>query len=150
MQCSLFGAITEMSRMSIRRYSELIRIPTFSDRFTYASLQGKVGAETFAGRRLLNQDFYRSAEWRRAREVAIVRDLGCDLAHPDVPIAGKIIIHHLNPITLDDLSNLELILDPEFMVCVSLDTHNAIHYGSVAAQKEGYTPRSQNDTCPWR
>lgn len=136
--------------MSIKTYSELVRLPTFSERLGYAALSGSVGEETFSGRRLLNQNFYRSFEWKRVRDAVIVRDLGCDLACYDVPIAGKIIVHHLNPITLSDLDDMRAVLDPELMVCVSLDTHNMIHYGDVSGRPDPYIPRSQNDTCPWR
>lgn len=136
--------------MNIKTYSELIKLPTFSERVLYTSMVKGVGEETFAGRRVLNQAFYRSAEWKKVRDTVIVRDLGCDLAHQDFPIIGKIIVHHLNPITINDLSDASLILDPELLVCVSLDTHNVIHYGDVSGEDRIYTPRSQNDTCPWR
>lgn len=136
--------------MSARTYSELIRFPTFAERFRYASLGGTVGEETFAGRRLLNQSFYRSAEWKRVRDAVVVRDLGCDLAHPDRLIVGKIIVHHLNPITPSSLLNIREILDPELMICVSFETHNAIHYGDLMGPTDEYVERCQNDTCPWR
>lgn len=145
-----FAGIMGMNQMSIKTYSELIQLPTFAERLKYVCIGGVVGAETFGGRRLLNQDFYRSAEWRRARDMVIVRDLGCDLAHPDVPIVGTIIVHHLNPINPSDLVNLRKLLDPELMVSTSLETHNAIHYGDATERVVGYVPRSQNDTCPWR
>lgn len=136
--------------MKLKTYTELIKLPTFAERVLYASTHGVVGAETFGGRRLLNQSFYRSAEWRRARDIVLARDFGCDLAHPDYPIVGKIIVHHLNPITPNDLTDMRNVLDPELMVCVSFETHNAIHYGDGPSVEKDYVPRSQNDTCPWR
>lgn len=136
--------------MSVRTYSDLIRLSTFAERLRYATLSGTVGEGTFFGRRVLNQSFYRSAEWKRARDAVIVRDLGCDLGCRDRPIVGKIVVHHLNPITPRSLNDIKVILDPELMVCVSLDTHNLIHYGTIQEMLDDYTPRSQNDTCLWR
>lgn len=137
--------------MRIRCYSELIRFPTFEDRLQYASIGGEVGARTFGGRRLLNQDFYRSREWKRARQAVLVRDLGCDLGVPERQIFGSVIVHHLNPILPEDLDGcFEALLDPEFMVCVSHETHNLLHYGAECSKQPVIVERFQNDTCPWR
>lgn len=132
-------------------YSELIKIPTFKDRFEYLKLTGEVGADTFGFDRYLNQTFYKSAIWRKIRNQIIVRDNGCDMAHPDYPIAGKIVIHHLNPVDQDDvIYQRDILLNPEFLVCVSLMTHNAIHYGSQELLPSDPIERKPNDTCPWR
>lgn len=135
---------------SIRRYSELIQIDSFEDRFRYLKLQGFVGDLTFGGNRYLNQKFYHSKEWRKVRDEVIVRDSGNDLAHPDFPIMGKIQVHHMNPITVDDIRNgSELLFNPEFLICVSEQTHNAITYGSDKTLPKLYVERKPNDTCPW-
>ena len=132
-------------------YSELIKIPTFKDRFEYLKLTGEVGADTFGFDRYLNQTFYKSAIWRKIRNQIIVRDNGCDMAHPDYPIAGKIVIHHLNPVDQDDvIYQRDILLNPEFLVCVSLMTHNAIHYGSQELLPSDPIERKPNDTCPWK
>lgn len=132
-------------------YSELIKIPTFKDRYEYLKLTGEVGADTFGFDRYLNQSFYKSAIWRKIRNQVIVRDNGCDMAHPDYPIAGKIVIHHLNPVDQDDvIYQRDILLNPEFLVCVSLMTHNAIHYGSQELLPSDPIERKPNDTCPWR
>ena len=136
--------------MVFKTYSELIRLPTFEERFQYAIVGGGVGEVTFGGRRILNQRFYRSAEWKRVRDAVIVRDEGCDLAVSGRSIIGRIMIHHLNPIVVDDMSQLGILLDPEFLVCVSHDTHNALHYGDLDNLPKDYRPRFQNDTCPWK
>lgn len=134
----------------IRTYKELLRFPTFEDRFRYACVLGDVGESTFGGHRILNQRFYRSTEWKRVRDAVIIRDNGCDLAFEERPILGKIMIHHLNPISVDDVDRLDLLLDPEFLVCVSHETHNALHYGDIDSILKDYNPRFQNDTCPWK
>lgn len=132
-------------------YSELIKIPTFKDRFEYLKLTGEVGNDTFGFDRYLNQTFYKSTIWRKIRNQVIVRDNGCDMAHPDYPIAGKIVIHHLNPVDQDDvIYQRDILLNPEFLVCVSLITHNAIHYGSQELLPSDPIERKPNDTCPWR
>lgn len=132
-------------------YSELIKIPTFKDRFEYLKLTGEVGNDTFGFDRYLNQTFYKSSIWHKIRNQVIVRDNGCDMAHPDYPIAGKIVIHHLNPVDQDDvIYQRDILLNPEFLVCVSLITHNAIHYGSQELLPSDPIERKPNDTCPWR
>lgn len=136
----------------IRTYSELIKLPTFFERFRYLKLSADVGVDTFGYDRYLNQQFYKSATWRQLRSQIITRDMGCDLAHPDFEIGGSIIVHHLNPITKSDvLEHSDYLLDPEFLVCVSDNTHKAIHYGdeSLLLDTEPVI-REPFDTCPWR
>lgn len=135
----------------IRTYSELIRLPTFEERFNYLKLHGEVAGETFGFDRYLNQKFYKSYEWQQVRDKVIMRDMGCDLACRDLPINGKIIIHHMNPISIEDLQqNQGILLDPEFLVCVSMDTHNAIHYGDDSIlNKNKFEERKPNDTKLW-
>lgn len=136
--------------MSILTYSELIRIPDFKSRFNYLRLDGKVAHETFGFDRYLNQRFYASKEWKKFRRDIIIRDGGFDMAHKDFPIPGRIIIHHLNPIAPEDLENsADLLLDPNNVVCVSEDTHNAIHYGVEDIVRKDYTPRRPGDTKLW-
>lgn len=137
--------------MSIKTYSELIALPTFEERYEYLRLNSRVGKDTFGFDRYLNQNFYRSAEWRRIRDRVIVRDNGCDLAIDDRIIYGKILIHHMNPITDKDLFNLsDILLDPEYLICVSHNTHNAIHYGDGERLVKDPIVRTKNDTCPWK
>ena len=137
--------------MSIRTYSELITIPTFEERFEYLQLKGSVGKDTFGYDRYLNQVLYRSPEWKRLRNQIIIRDGGCDLACDGYDVYGKILIHHLNPITVEDvLTRSRKVFDPDNLVCVSHSTHNAIHYGDVDLLATGPIIRTKNDTCPWR
>ena len=137
--------------MSIRTYSELITIPTFEERFEYLQLKGSVGKDTFGYDRYLNQVLYRSPEWKRLRNQIIIRDGGCDLACDGYDIYDKVLIHHLNPITVDDvLARSRKVFDPDNLVCVSHNTHNAIHYGDVDLLVTGPIIRTKNDTCPWR
>ena len=137
--------------MGIRTYSELITIPTFEERFEYLQLKGSVGKDTFGYDRYLNQVLYRSPEWKRLRNQIIIRDGGCDLACDGYDIYGKVLIHHLNPITVEDvLARSRKVFDPDNLVCVSHSTHNAIHYGDVDLLVTGPIIRTKNDTCPWR
>ena len=137
--------------MSIKTYSELIRIPTFEERFEYLQLKGSVGKDTFGHDRYLNQVLYRSPEWKRLRNQIIIRDGGCDLACDGYDIYDKVLIHHLNPITVEDvLTRSRKVFDPDNLVCVSHSTHNAIHYGDVDLLVTGPIIRTKNDTCPWR
>ena len=137
--------------MSIRTYSELITIPTFEERFEYLQLKGSVGKDTFGYDRYLNQVLYRSPEWKRLRNQIIIRDDGCDLACDGYDIHSKVLIHHLNPITVEDvLARSRKVFDPDNLVCVSHNTHNAIHYGDVDLLITGPIIRTKNDTCPWR
>ena len=138
--------------MQIRSYSELIRIPSFKDRFEYLKLNGSVGATTFSSHRYLNQQFYRSSKWIRFRNEVIIRDLGCDLAHPDfeIPKYAKLTIHHINPITIYDILNESSnLLDFENVVCTTYATHKAIHYGDESLLGL-LNERKPNDMCPWR
>lgn len=137
--------------MSIRRYSELIKLPTFEERFEYLRLDGQVGADTFGSDRYLNQIFYKSPEWKKIRDEIIIRDQCCDLAMPGYDIHGPVLIHHLNPITKEDiLSGTDLLLNPEYLVCTIQSTHNAIHYGDVNLLITNPIERKPNDTCPWK
>lgn len=134
-----------------RTYSELIKLPTFEERYRYLRIGGVVGEDTFGHARMLNQIFYRSPEWKRFRREIIIRDNGCDLAMDGWVIRDKIYIHHLNPITLDDIRNRNSnLLDPENAVVVSFGTHQAIHYGDESMLAIGFTERKPNDTIPWR
>lgn len=135
----------------LRTYSELITLPTFKERFQYLQLSGSVGANTFGYDRYLNQLFYRSPEWKQLRDEIIIRDNGCDLAMDGYDIYGRIIIHHLNPLVKDDILNRsEYLLNPEFLVCTTHNTHNAIHYGDESLLITEPIVRSRNDTCPWK
>ena len=137
--------------MSIKTYSELITIPTFEERFEYLQLKGSVGKDTFGYDRHLNQVLYRSPEWKRLRNQIIIRDCGCDLACDGYDIHSKVLIHHLNPITVEDvLARSRKVFDPDNLVCVSHNTHNAIHYGDVDLLVTAPIIRTKNDTCPWR
>lgn len=135
-----------------RRYSELIQIPTFKERFEYLKIDEFIGNRTFGGDRYLNQKFYKSIRWKRTRRSVILRDNGFDLAHQDYPISGFIYIHHLNPIDVDDiLQDRECLFDLENLISVSFHTHNAIHYGANEnVPREQLIIRSKNDTCPWK
>lgn len=135
----------------IKTYSELIRIPTFEERYRYLRLYGSVGEETFGFKRWVNQEFYHSDKWLRFRDKIIIRDGGCDLAVEGFEIYGPIIIHHLNPITYDDILNRNpCVFDPDNVVCTKLSTHNAIHYGDETLLPKLPVERTKNDTCPWR
>lgn len=136
---------------NIRTYSELIRLPTFEDRYRYLRLSGSVGRETFGFDRYLNQIFYRSPEWRSVRDFVIVRDNGCDLGIDGREIHERIIIHHMNPITIEDIERRsDYLLDPEFLISTIHSTHNAIHYGDESLLILAPVERSLYDTCPWR
>lgn len=137
--------------MSIRTYSELILLPTFEERYKYLRLAGKVGQETFGFDRYLNQMFYKDPKWLAIRDYVIIRDNGCDLAIPGREIHSKILVHHMNPITKDDiLKRSKFLLDPEYLVCTIKNTHDAIHYGDENLLFKDPIERSKNDTCPWR
>lgn len=139
-----------MTRTIIRTYEDLIKIDSFEDRFEYLKLSGAVGEDTFGFDRWLNQIFYKSKEWRRIRDEVIVRDMGHDLAHEDYPIKGKVIIHHMNPIFLDDLvDRTEFLLDPSYLICTSHNTHNAIHFGDQNLLPKKPILRRPGDTKLW-
>jgi hypothetical protein len=134
----------------LRTYTELSKIETLGDRFDYLSLGGEVGATTFGYDRWLNQSFYRSREWRDIRDFVIVRDDGNDMGLFDYPIVGAPHIHHINPITLEDIEyETGTLLDPENLISVSHRTHNAIHYGSRSNLREVPIARAQGDTRLW-
>lgn len=137
--------------MNIRTYSELILLPTFEERFKYLQLNGRVGDDTFGFDRYINQKFYRSAEWKRIRDYIIIRDNGCDLAVDGYEIHGRILIHHMNPITISDIKfSTEYLMNPDYLICVTHSTHNAIHYGDEKQIITGPIVRTKNDTCPWK
>lgn len=138
--------------MSVSKsYLEMMRLPTFEERYEYLKLGGLVGEETFGYDRYLNQVLYRSPEWKRFRRDIILRDNGCDLACDGYDITGKILIHHINPITIDDITNRSACLfDPNNVISTSLNTHNAIHYGDAELLMTGPIERTKNDTCPWK
>lgn len=136
--------------MKIRTYSELIRLPTFEERFKYLSLHGIPGETTFGFDRYLNQVFYKSREWRQARDFVIVRDNACDLGIYGREIFNGIRVHHMNPITIYDFEeNYDLLLDPEFLICSSLNTHNAIHFGDQRSLIRLPVERRKGDTKLW-
>lgn len=135
----------------MRTYSELIAIPTYIERYRYLRLGGKVGRQTFGVYRRLNQVFYRTPEWMRFRNAIILRDMGRDLAFDGMDIRGAISVHHLNPISVDDIVERNpCLLDPENVVCCTFNTHQAIHYGDESLLPiDLFTERSPNDTSPW-
>lgn len=138
-------------KMIIRTYSELSKLETFRDRYEYLKLGGKVGEETFGFDRYLNQIFYKSSEWLRTRDIVIARDNGCDLGVRGHEIYGKIIIHHMNPIDLEDIfKRKEILLNPEYLISTVLTTHNAIHYGNARLLVDAPIERRPNDTIPWK
>ena len=135
----------------IRTYSELRKLNTFKERYDYLRLYGRVGKETFGFDRYLNQIIYKLPEWKSVRDKVIVRDCGCDLGMEGYEIGEKILVHHMNPITMDDIINhSQDIFNPEYLICVSHQTHNAIHYGDESQLISGPVERSPNDTCPWK
>lgn len=142
-----------MSRDKIRTYSELIRLPTFEERFEYLKLSGIVGSPTFAAERYLNQRFYHDNEWQSIRNSIIIRDYGHDLAmmSPEFEIVGPVYVHHMNPVMIEDIVDFtEFLTNPEYLVCTSFSTHNAIHYSSLDTCRAYSVERVPNDTCPWR
>lgn len=137
--------------MRIRTYSELITLPTFEERFQYLKLNGAVGKDTFGFDRYLNQIFYKSQKWLSVRDQVIIRDNGCDLGIEGYEIHGRILIHHMNPITLRDLEiESDFLLDPEYLISTVHNTHNAIHYGDENLLYKAPVERTRFDTCPWR
>ena len=144
------GTVIVMSMMT-KSYLEMIQLPTFEERYEYLKLGGVIGEETFGYDRYLNQVLYRSSEWKCFRRDIILRDNGCDLACDGYDIIGKILIHHINPITIDDIMNRSSCLfDPNNVISTSLNTHNAIHYGDAELLMTGPIERTKNDTCPWK
>lgn len=137
--------------MSIKTYSELIQLPTFEERFRYLKLDGRVGEDTFGFDRYLNQLFYQSQKWKKIRDYVIIRDNGCDLGVEGYEIHGRLLIHHMNPISIQDiLHESDFLLDPEYLITTVHNTHNAIHYGDESLLYTGPIERTLHDTCPWK
>lgn len=137
--------------MVIRTYSELIKLPTFEERYRYLRLGGRVGEDTFGFDRYLNQLFYKSDEWLARRDEIIIRDNGCDLGIEGREIFGRILIHHMNPIRVKDIiDRTDYLLNPEYLICTVKNTHDAIHYGNEETLILVPPERTKNDTCPWR
>lgn len=135
----------------LRSYSELSRLRTFDERFRYLLLAGSVGVETFGFDRYVNQRFYRSEEWKHVRNIVIARDNGCDLGIEGRDINGRVYVHHMNPMNLEQINDhMDLILDPEYLVCMTFATHNAIHYGDESYITLAPVERQPNDMCPWK
>lgn len=136
--------------MRHRSYSELRQLSTFKERYDYLKLNGRVGAETFGYNRYVNQRFYRSTEWKHIRDQIIIRDNGCDLGVEGYDLHSRIYIHHLNPMTVDDIDQgRQMILDPDNLICVSFDTHQAIHFGDESLLPQLPIERISGDTCLW-
>lgn len=139
--------------MIIRTYSELIALPTFEERYKYLRIGGKVGEETFGFDRYLNQAFYKTDEWLSVRDYVIIRDQGCDLGILDreIPEGVRILVHHMNPITIKDIINRsKYLLNPEYLITTIKNTHDAIHYGDESLLITAPIERTKYDTCPWR
>lgn len=135
----------------MRTYSELSKIKSFEDRFRYLQLNGKVGVETFGFDRFMNQAFYQSVEWKRIRDLVIMRDNGCDLGVKGHEIYGKITIHHMNPVLPRDIeTHSNLLMNPEYLICTTHNTHNAIHFSNESLLPKDPIERKPNDTCPWK
>lgn len=142
--------ILSQNNVSKRSFKELSNIGTFAERFEYLKLNGQVAYETFGAERYLNQILYQSPEWRKVRRDVILRDAGCDLGDPDHPIDGKILIHHINPITVEDvIDRNDNVFDPDNLITTTHNTHNAIHYGNKDTLAMLPEERKPNDTCPW-
>lgn len=136
----------------MKTYSELILLPTLQERFEYLAQGAKPTDITFGSERYVNQQFYRSQEWRHAKREAIIRDIGCELAHEDYPIQGRIYVHHIEPIILEDIhKSSSKLFDLENLICCSFNMHQAVHYGDKTfLDKYEFAERKPNDTAPWR
>lgn len=135
----------------LRTYTELSKLNTFLERYEYLRLGGKVGEETFGFDRYLNQIFYKDPEWLETRDNVIIRDGGCDLGMPDREIKGKILVHHMNPVTKEQILRRDPVLfNPEYLICTIKSTHDAIHYGDETLLMLDPIVRTKNDTCPWK
>lgn len=142
--------LDRMTTMKNRSYRELRRLDSFEERFEYLSLRSIVGESTFGFDRYINQNFYTSREWRQVRQLVISRDLGCDLGVEGHEIHDKIIIHHMNPMTSGEIIHQDdSILNPEYLICVTHETHNAIHYGDASLLRKEFVPRRAGDTKLW-
>lgn len=139
-----------MSLMKLRNYSELVKFDTLADRYEYLKLNGEVGRKTFGWDRYYNQRFYHSTEWKRVRDAVILRDYGCDLGVNGFEISSKLLIHHMNPIWVEDLKNHNPdILNPEFLITTCDRTHQAIHYGDKSLLPSIPIERHPGDTRLW-
>lgn len=140
-----------MTKKMIRNYRELRRLKTFEERYFYLQLKGIVGESTFGFDRYLNQILYTSDRWLRTRDNIIIRDNGCDLGIEGYEIHGRILVHHMNPITIEDVElERDIVFDPEFLISTTLRTHNAIHFGDASLLPKLPIERRRNDTCPWK
>lgn len=136
---------------NIKSYSELVRLTSFEERFQYLLLNGSVGEDTFGSHRYLNQALYNSPKWKRCRRSIIIRDNGCDLGVDGFEINGLVVVHHINPITVDDILNENFaVFDQDNLICVSNLTHKAIHYSNESLLPSSLVERQPFDTCPWR
>lgn len=135
----------------LRNYTDISKLNSFLERYQYLKLGGKVGEETFGYDRYLNQIFYKDPEWLEARDKVIIRDCGCDLGMPDREIRGKILVHHMNPVTKEQIIRRDpMLFDPEYLICTIKSTHDAIHYGDETLLILEPVVRRKNDTCPWK
>ena len=135
----------------IKSYKDLRHLHSFEERYRYLRLSGIVGQSTFGYDRYLNQMLYRSKRWKKVRDIVIIRDKGCDLGDEDYEIHGRLLVHHMNPITIEDIElERDEVYNPKFLVCTTPDTHNAIHYGNESLLPKLPIERQRNDTCPWR
>ena len=149
MLCDLTRVIQWMTSM-IKTYSDLIQHSTFEERFEYLALHGQVGRSTFGFDRYLNQKFYRSHEWKQLRNHIIIRDQGRDLGVEGYEIQGRLLIHHMNPVSMDDVVNRDIsLLEPEFLITTTHRTHNAIHYGDKSLLPQPVVERQRGDTMLW-
>lgn len=144
--------VVAVNQKMLKTYSELSKLKTFEERFEYLRLNGQVGKDTFGFDRIFNQIFYRSIEWKRVRDQVILRDNGCDLGVSGHEIYGqRVLIHHMNPISLEDLERRsEILMNPEYLITTIHNTHNAIHYGDENLLIKLPRERTKNDTCPWK
>lgn len=152
MQCDPIVVKGDLTKMkNIRTYRELKKLRTFEERYQYLQVRSVVGQDTFGYDRYLNQLFYTTRRWRKTRDGIIIRDNGCDLGIEGYEIYGKIVIHHLNPITIDDIElDRDVLYDPEFLISTTHNTHLAIHYGDERILIKPPVERRRNDTCPWK
>ena len=142
--------MSKLMTSMIRTFSELQKIKKFEDRYLYLRLGGNVGKDTFGFDRYLNQTLYTSTRWIKTRDIVILRDNGCDLGVKEYPIGGRIIVHHMNPVSIEDIyQERDVVFDPEYLICVSPDTHLAIHYSDNKLLPKNPITRYSNDTCPW-
>ena len=140
-----------MNQKKIRTYTELIKLPTLEERYKYLKIGGKVGEQTFGSDRYVNQMLYKLPEWRSIRKDVIIRDGGYDLGIEGLEITSDVYVHHMNPITVEDIiERRDYVLDPEYLISTSFNTHQAIHYGDEDLLPKTPIERFENDTCPWR